>query len=91
MKLLIVLTLIISLSAEAAIHRDSSVKAQFQKRYPCPSTGQARGACPGYVKDHIIALACGGVDSVENMQWQTIAEGKAKDKWERNGCKTSKK
>lgn len=33
-----------------------------------------------------IALDCGGLDSVENMQWQTVAEDKAKDKWERKGC-----
>ena len=35
--------------------------------------------CPGYRKDHIKAHACGGSDAVWNMQWQTIAEGKAKD------------
>lgn len=27
---------------------------------------------------------CGGVDEPSNMQWQTIAAGKAKDKTERN-------
>lgn len=41
----------------------------------------------GYVVDHIKPLACGGCDVPSNMQWQTIAEGKAKDKIERNNCK----
>jgi hypothetical protein len=38
------------------------------------------------VVDHIQPLACGGADAPSNMQWQTKAEGKAKDKWERAGC-----
>jgi hypothetical protein len=39
-----------------------------------------------YVVDHVVPLACGGADSPSNMQWQTKAEAKAKDKWERTGC-----
>jgi hypothetical protein len=41
---------------------------------------------PGYVVDHIKPLACGGADAPSNMQWQTIAAAKAKDKVERDGC-----
>jgi len=41
----------------------------------------------GYVIDHKIPLACGGADAPWNMQWQTIAEAKAKDKIERRGCR----
>ncbi|HET7815072.1 MAG TPA: HNH endonuclease signature motif containing protein [Candidatus Baltobacteraceae bacterium] len=41
---------------------------------------------PGYVIDHVIPLACGGADAPANMQWQTKADAKAKDKWERKGC-----
>lgn len=37
----------------------------------------------GHVVDHICPLACGGADSVENMQWQDIQSGKAKDRIER--------
>jgi hypothetical protein len=36
--------------------------------------------------DHIIPLACGGPDDPTNMQWQTAAAGKAKDKVERKQC-----
>ena len=32
--------------------------------------------------DPINALACGGAEAPFNMQWQSVAEGKAKDKWE---------
>jgi hypothetical protein len=34
------------------------------------------------VVDHKIPLKRGGCDCPENMQWQTIQEAKAKDKWE---------
>jgi hypothetical protein len=43
------------------------------------------------VIDHIEPLACGGADSPANMQWQTIAEAKKKDKWERQGCSKGKR
>lgn len=42
---------------------------------------------PGYVIDHTIPLACGGRDDTSNLQWQTIADAKAKDKVERRGCR----
>jgi hypothetical protein len=63
------------------IKRSEEAKAQFER-----ATGYPHGR-PGYVVDHKIALACGGADAPSNMQWQTIAEGKAKDKTERIGCK----
>jgi hypothetical protein len=37
---------------------------------------------PGYVIDHIIPLKRGGCDCPSNMQWQTRAAAKAKDKIE---------
>ena len=72
--------------ASAREYRSLEVKHEFQRQHPCPSTGRPTGACPGYVKDHIRALACGGPDSVANMQWQTVVAAKAKDRWERKGC-----
>jgi hypothetical protein len=53
-----------------------------QREQPCRSTSKP-GACPGYVIDHGKPLECGGADDPSNMQWQTIAEGKAKDKTEK--------
>ena len=63
--------------------RDASVKRAFDK-----INGYKYGR-KGYVVDHVCALACGGIDTVANMQYQSIAAGKAKDKWETKpfGCK----
>jgi hypothetical protein len=71
----------------AGEHRSLEVKHEFQRQHPCPSTGQTTGRCPGYIKDHIVPLACGGPDSVTNLQWQTITAARAKDKWERKSCR----
>jgi hypothetical protein len=48
-------------------------------------TGYPHGR-KGYVVDHIKPLACGGKDEPSNMQWQTTAAAKVKDKTERKGC-----
>ena len=64
--------------------RSQSAKVEFKRERP--GTGARRGPCKGYVIDHIKALACGGADAPTNMQWQTVAEGRAKDKWERMEC-----
>ena len=66
----------------SGIKRSSTARHQFMKLSPCPSTGKTRGACPGYVVDHIVPLKRGGADSKENMQWQTKEDAKQKDKWE---------
>ena len=64
------------------IHRSAAAKGDFKKSHPCPSTGKSSGACPGYVIDHVKPLKRGGADSPSNMQWQTTAAAKAKDKTE---------
>ena len=66
--------------------RSSTAKTDFKREHPCPATGARSGACGGYVIDHIVPLACGGADAVANMQWQTIADARAKDRWERSSC-----
>lgn len=58
------------------IKRSASVKRAFMKQ-----TGHPHG-WSGHVVDHIKPLKEGGCDCPENMQWQTIEEAKAKDKWE---------
>lgn len=72
--------------ADARIKRSQSAKIEFKREHPCPATGASKGPCKGYVIDHVRPLACGGQDSPSNMQWQTTAEAKAKDRWERKGC-----
>jgi hypothetical protein len=63
------------------VHSESA-RATFQRLNPCPATGKATGRCPGYVLDHIVPLKKGGLDKPWNMQWQTKAEAKAKDRIE---------
>ena len=68
--------------AHGKIARSRSARSTFEHSYPCPSTGKSSGACPGYVVDHVVPLKRGGADAPSNMQWQTIAAAKAKDKTE---------
>jgi hypothetical protein len=84
--LLCALMLALPAATDARIKRSQSAKVEFKRENHCPSTGASKGPCKGYVIDHIKPLACGGADAPENMQWQTVADGKAKDKWERRGC-----
>ena len=76
------LLLTLPFCAQAKQPRSSAVKAEFQRLNPCPSTGERRGACPGFVKDHPKALCVGGLDTVDNMRWMTTEAAKAKDQWE---------
>ena len=66
-------------NSHGRIARSSKAKREFEKETHYPH------GRPGYVIDHVIPLANGGADSPSNMQWQTKADAKAKDKWERGG------
>ena len=63
------------------IQRSAAARHSFARQ-----TGFPHGR-PGYIIDHIVPLACGGADDPSNMQWQTIAAAKAKDRTERLGCR----
>jgi hypothetical protein len=63
------------------IQRSDAARHAFARQ-----TGFPNGR-PGWVIDHIVPLVCGGRDAPSNMQWQTIAEAKAKDKIERRACR----
>lgn len=69
---------------QGKIKRSTAARAAFERQSPCPSTGKTKGSCPGYVVDHVRALECGGADDPSNMQWQTVAAAKEKDKMEGN-------
>lgn len=77
----ILILLLLAPDADAA-KRSAAAKFQFRKEHPCPATNRTRGPCPGYVIDHVIALKRGGADHPSNMQWQTVADAKVKDRWE---------
>ena len=63
--------------AHGKIQRSEVAKRDFMKQ-----SGYPNGR-PGYVVDHIVPLAKGGKDTPSNMQWQTTAEARAKDRVER--------
>lgn len=79
------------LAGACEIQRSASAVNAFKRANACPriegtTNGKPTGPCPGFVVDHIKPLACGGEDKPSNMQWQSVADAKAKDKWERKGC-----
>lgn len=77
---------LVTLHANAEYHRSQKAKSIFKHHHPCPSTGKTKGSCPGFIIDHVKPLACGGSDDPSNMQWQTKADAKAKNKCERKYC-----
>lgn len=85
--LLVLICGLITPQAIARTLRNSSQRAAFIRHHPCPATGRTRGACPGYVVDHIEPLCADGPDNPGNMQWQTVKEGKEKDRKEREMCR----
>lgn len=60
-----------AISVGATQQRDRAQVRAFRAEHVCPSTGQHRGACPGYHVDHITPLCAGGPDRPDNMQWIT--------------------
>jgi hypothetical protein len=75
-------------TVDGKIKRDNKVLFEFRKLYHCPSTGKAMGSCLGWAIDHVIPLACGGCDKIENLQWlkneiKSCAGENCKDRWER--------
>jgi len=66
------------------VKRDPEQRRRFMGAHPCPGGPDAGSTrrCHGYVVDHVKALKRGGADRPSNMQWQTTAEAKAKDRWE---------
>lgn len=87
MRKLLVIFLLLVCTCSAKTHRSRAVTRDFQRSHPCPSTGRRSGRCPGYTKDHVVALCAGGADSTSNIQWQSTAEAKRKDRTECRGRK----
>jgi len=84
LALLLAATLTVLPCQGAGQHRNPAAKRAFKREHPCPG-GPDQGSrrhCRGYIIDHICPLACCGLDAPQNMQWQTKAQSKAKDKWE---------
>ena len=79
------------IQASHATERSHQAVAEFKRENPCPATGRPRGACPGWIVDHITPLCDGGADHKDNMQWQTVAEAKLKDRDEAFTCRLKRK
>jgi hypothetical protein len=77
--------------AAAQLDRSFRAEVMFRLANPCPATGLTNGECKGYVIDRVIPAVCGGSEEPANMQWQTLAEAKAKDRWEKIGCRPGRK
>jgi hypothetical protein len=58
------------------IKRSARAKREFERTHPRPP------GCNDCVVDHIVPLKRGGGDAPWNMQWETKAQAKAKDKVE---------
>lgn len=76
-------------NAKGEIVRRADVLREFRKLYPCPATGQATGACPGWAINHTIPLASGGCDGISNLDWmptaiKSCARPECRDRWERD-------
>src|SRR5205814_2142959 len=80
--LLLALSVFFFADIAAATERSAKAKRDFRAHHPCPATHRKTGACPGYVIDHIKPLCAGGPDHPGNMQWQTVADAKIKDRQE---------
>jgi len=97
-KLLVALMCAFTLTAFAAdsctlardsagrIKRSAAAVVAFKKANPCPANGHTSGICPGYIVDHVKPLCACGEDKPSNMQWQTLADSKAKDRLEDKQC-----
>lgn len=81
MKLLIILGLLLVSYDATADCRSVTVRNHFWR-----DSGFPYGR-PGFWVDHICPLECGGKDAQVNMQWQTEADARSKDRWELRSCK----
>lgn len=85
------LLIIAMLFASVADARDRNLPYKFRKLNPCPANGTLKGACPGWQIDHVVALRCGGADSIENLQWLRVAAHKKKTREEARRCRKEKR
>ena len=70
----------------SATDRSKAARAEFQRLNPCPATGKSTGPCLSGLGRGSWPLCAGGADHPSNMQWQTEAEAREKDREERRQC-----
>lgn len=87
----LLLIVLFASGSAADVPRSASARRAFVRENPCPATGERKGACPGWVVDHIAPLCAGGADHASNMQWQTREDAKSKDREENALCRARAK
>lgn len=88
MKLLAAALVVTLASSSWAAQRSAKAVAEFRRANPCPATGKARGACPGWQVDHRHPLCAAGADKPENLQWLSVEDHKAKTRLDHALCRT---
>jgi hypothetical protein len=73
----------IARNADGSIKRSNIPLDDFAKIHPCPSTGLLVRTCKNWEIDHVIPLACRGIDAVYNLQWLNTYVKSLKDLFER--------
>lgn len=73
---------VLASTLSSALPRSSAERARFRAKNPCPATYSTKGACPGYIIDHVQALCVGGKDKPANMHWMRKEQALLKDRWE---------
>lgn len=63
--------------AAGRIVRSSVVLREFEAAWPKPQDGRR------WYRDHVVPLACGGCDTLINLQWLPEDQWMVKSKWER--------
>ena len=71
--------------------RDARQRELFVKKYACPVNGKHLEPCPGWVVGYVKPLCAGGADRIANMQWQTVATAKRKEREAQKMCAKPKK
>jgi len=71
--------------------RDARQHELFVKKYACPVNGKHLEPCPGWVVGYLKPLCAGGADRIANMQWQTVATAKRKEREAQKMCAKPKK
>ena len=90
LRLAIAGVVLASSAAFAGPPRSTAERLAFTHENPCPSTGQRRGACPGFEVDHIQPLCAGGPDKRENLQWLSVEDHRFKTRVDVRECRRNK-
>ncbi len=79
--------LVLASPSDARPRQSLVAVAEFRQHSPCPATGRAAGACPGYVVDYVVPPCAEAGHSPDKLQWLTLAQARDSGSWEREYCR----